>query len=228
MNPSLSNLIEAEKKAAVLFTEIENRNLILPSKSENQLNTEIFDLAYELYGIKKYWHKRIVRSGANTLLPYRENPENLIIQEDDILFVDFGPIFDEWEADYGRTYVVGDDPLKQKLRDDVESAWWDCKRYFDTQKSITGAELYDHAVDVAKRYGWEFGGEIAGHIIGHFPHEKLEKEDKRNYVHPDNHQDMMAPDTSGNKRQWILEIHLVDKERQIGGFFEQLLTIPKA
>ena len=35
---------------------------------------------------------------------------------------------------------------------------------------------------------------------------------------------MHAPDKNGNKREWILEIHFIDKEKEIGGFFEQLLT----
>ena len=42
-----------------------------------------------------------------------------MIEEDDIVFPDFGPVFDEWEADLGRTYVMGDDPRKLRLRDDV-------------------------------------------------------------------------------------------------------------
>lgn len=224
MNNTISNLIEAERKAAELFSEIENKGLITAGKSEKELNTEIFDLAFELYGIRKYWHKRIIRAGKNTLKPYDENPENLMIQEDDILFIDFGPIFEDWEADYGRTYVLGTDTVKHKLKNDIELAWFDCKAYFDSKKEISGAELYDYAVVSAKKYGWEFGGEIAGHIIGHFPHERLEKEDKTNYVHPDNHQNMFALDKRGQKREWILEIHFVNKEKEIGGFFEQLLT----
>jgi hypothetical protein len=32
-------------------------------------------------------------------------------------------------------------------------------------------------------------------------------------------------DKEGMKRHWILEIHLVDRQREIGGFMEQLLTI---
>jgi len=226
MNLIINDLIAAEKKAAELFEEIENRELIIAGKSEKQLNTEIFNLAFELYGIKKYWHKRIIRAGKNTLKPYKENPEDLIIQEDDILFIDFGPIFDEWEADFGRTYVLGNNTLKHKLKQDIELAWQDCKNFYDTQQEITGAQLFNYAVLTAKKYGWDFGGEIAGHIIGHFPHEKLEKEDKTNYVHPNNHQNMHSPDTSGNKREWILEIHFVDTEKQIGGFYEQLLTTP--
>ena len=224
MNRNLKNLIEAENKAAKLFREIELRNLMSPGKSENQINTEIFDLAYEMFGIKKYWHKRIVRCGQNTLEPYNENPGNLVLKKDDILFIDFGPIFEEWEADFGRTYVLGSDPYKIKLKKDIESAWYDCKQYFETKKEITGAELYNYASNLALEYNWKFGGEIAGHIIGHYPHEKLEKEDKTNYIHPDNHQNMFENDKENRVRNWILEIHFVDKEKQIGGFFEQLLA----
>lgn len=35
---------------------------------------------------------------------------------------------------------------------------------------------------------------------------------------------MFSTDSHGLKREWILEIHFVDREREMGGFFEQLLT----
>ena len=38
-----------------------------------------------------------------------------IIADDDILFLDFGPIFEEWEADFGRTFVLGDDAVRDLL-----------------------------------------------------------------------------------------------------------------
>lgn len=224
MSATKLKLIEAEKLAVKLFNAAESRNLIAAGKSEQQLNTEVFELANELFGIEKHWHKRIVRSGANTLMPYNENPPNLVIQEDDILFFDFGPIIEDWEADLGRTYVVGNDPVKHKLKADIEKAWYETKEWFGTQTRLTGAELYQYAVETAKKYGWEFGGEIAGHLIGEFPHEKLEPGNHQLYVHPDNHNDMFSPDAEGNKREWILELHFVDRERQMGGFFEQLLT----
>ena len=50
---------------------------------------------------------------------------------------------------------------------------------------------------MASAKGWEFGGPIAGHLIGHFPHEKLDQEDKTNYIHPENHLDMNAPNQKG-------------------------------
>ena len=110
------NLIKAEEIAIKLFNEVENRQLIVAGKTEEQLNKEVFNLAKELFGIEKHWHKRIVRCGENTLSPYNENPPNLIIKDDDILFFDFGPIIEKWEADLGRTYVIGNNPLKHKLK----------------------------------------------------------------------------------------------------------------
>jgi len=65
---------------------------------------------------------------------------------------------------------------------------------------------------------------IGGHLIGKFSHEKLEPNNYNLYVHPENHNDTFLPDANGNKRDWILEIHYVDREKQIRGFFEQLLT----
>ena len=35
---------------------------------------------------------------------------------------------------------------------------------------------------------------------------------------------MHEKNLKGEKRNWILEIHFVDKKKEIGGFFEQLLT----
>ena len=224
MNSTLTNLIEAEKKAQQLFDEIENKNILVSGNSEDKINKLIFELAFEMFGIKKYWHKRIVRCGKNTLYPYNENPENLILKNDDILFLDFGPIFEDWEADFGRTYVVGNDPVKIKLKADIENAWIEGKNYFKNQTEITGAQLYTYCNKLALKYGWEFGGEIAGHIIGQYPHEKLEKEDKTNYIHPENHSNMFGLNNKGEKKHWILEIHFVDKEKEIGGFFEQLLA----
>ena len=61
-----------------IFKEIETRGIIRAGKTENEINKNIYDLAFEMFKIKKYWHKRIVRSGPNTLFPYDENPKNLI------------------------------------------------------------------------------------------------------------------------------------------------------
>ena len=224
MSSTLEKLIDAEAKSHQLFNAIEERKIIVAGKSEEQINTEIYNLAFELFNIEKYWHKRIVRAGTNTLKPYDANPPDLILQKDDILFLDFGPVFENWEADFGRTYVIGNDPLKHKLKADIELAWYEAKNWFSKQTKLTGAQFHQYIIELAKQYGYAYGGQLAGHLIGNFPHERLEPKNYGLYVHPENPNDMFLPDANGNKRHWILEIHFVNTEKQFGGFFEQLLT----
>jgi len=221
---TLIELQNAEKLAIQLFQQIEDKKLIVPGKLESTLNKEILLLAKESFGIDTFWHKRIVRAGKNTLLPYRENPPDLVLQEDDILFFDFGPVFEKWEADLGRTYVLGNNPLMLRLKEDVELVWKQVRDYYLQHKlTITGAELYQFSCECAQAKGWEYGNEHAGHLIGKFPHEKILWEERVNYIHPENYLKMSEPDRFGNPRNWILEIHLIDKEKEIGAFFEQLL-----
>ena len=90
---------------------------------------------------------------------------------------------------------------------------------------MTGEELYEIACAEAKKEGWEFGGEIAGHLVGSFPHERIPKDKITLYITRGSNTPMSLLDVSGRKRHWILEIHLVDRAREIGGFMEQLLTV---
>jgi Xaa-Pro aminopeptidase len=175
--------------------------------------------------VKAHWHKRIVRAGPNTLRPYREDPPDLMIQPDDILFLDFGPVFEDWEADFGRTYVLGDDPAKHRLVHDLESIFRATKAHFLAHPRITGAELYEDAASRAKQAGWDFGGEIAGHLVGEFPHERIPGHRVWQNIMPGNTVPLEGLDTQGRRRHWILEIHLIDRARDIGGFYEELLTI---
>lgn len=220
-----SELLEAQDKADALFRAVKARGLIRAGITEQELNSEIYALALEMYGITTYWHKRIVRAGKNTLLPYADNPPDLMIGEDDILFLDLGPVFEEWEADFGRTFVIGSDPFKLKMRNDVEAAFAEGKRYFNEHPDIVSSDLYAFAHALAEKYGWEFGGPIAGHLIGQFPHERIADDKVTLYVHPKSHLPMRSLDEEGRKRHWILEIHFVDRAREIGGFYEELLTV---
>ena len=108
----------------------------------------------------------IVRAGANTLHPYRENPPDRLIQPDDIVFFDFGPIFEDWEADLGRTYVLGNDPIKARIRHDIEAAWHVAKAHFMATPDITSAALYRFVVELTHSLGWENPQAHCGHLIG--------------------------------------------------------------
>jgi Xaa-Pro aminopeptidase len=224
MNEERQKLALAEQKAKELFDIVEKRGLITPGKSESELIKEVVELAKNEFGIEKFWHKKIVRAGVNTLQSYSGNPPDVVIQKDDIVILDFGPIFEGWEADLGRTYVIGNAPLKLKLKKDIEAAWHEAKAWHARQTSLTGAVYFNYLTELAKKYGWEYAGEIGGHIVGHFPHEQLGPDDLGLDIHPDNHSDILQPGKQGNTRHWILEIHFVDRINNIGGFFEQLLN----
>jgi Xaa-Pro aminopeptidase len=221
-------LVAAELKAERLFAEVTDRGLIAAGLRESDVSDRVRDLGAELFGTRRHWHKRIVRSGPNTLQPYRENPPDRTIEADDIVFLDFGPIFSEWEADFGRTYVLGDDPVKHRLRADLPRIWAAGRAHFEAEPAITGAQLYAHVVGLAEAAGWEFGGSHSGHLVGEFPHETVDGERIESYIAPGNPSPMRGHDRVGRQCHWILEVHLVDRDRRIGGFFEQLLTLRAA
>ena len=217
-------LITAQNISIQFFRAIEENNLIIAGKSEEQLNAEICDLALKKFRIEKHWHKKIVRSGKNTLAIYPDNPPNRTIEKDDILFIDFGPIVEDYEADIGRTYVLGNNSRKLKLKKDVDAAWYDIQKWYQQHTTLKASELFQYANGKAEELGWEFAGEIAGHIVGKYPHEQpADPKSLELDIHPENHNDIFVPDANGNKRHWILELQFVDRANEIGGYFEQLL-----
>jgi Xaa-Pro dipeptidase len=222
----VQRLRDAEEKAARLFDEIERRGMIRPGVSEQELSGEIAQLAAEMLGVTRHWHRRIVRAGENTLQPFAERPPDRVIADDDIVFLDLGPVFEEWEVDFGRTFVLGDDPGKHAVRDALPRVWRAGREYFDNHPGVSGAELYDFLVGVAGDEGFEFGSPIAGHLVGEFPHRKIAGPGVEWYIMPGSKKPMRRTDPRGRRCHWILEIHLVDRARGFGGFYEQLLDLP--
>ncbi|MDH6696787.1 M24 family metallopeptidase [Streptomyces sp. MAA16] len=220
-----TRLLDAQAKAERLFAEIDRRGLVAPGEGERAVSDRVRDLANEMFGTTRHWHKRIVRSGPNTLLPYRENPPDRLIGADDIVFADFGPIFEEYEADFGRTFVLGDDPVKRRLRDDLADVFAAGKRHFAADPDITGARLHTEVARLATDAGWELGGWHAGHLVGEFPHERIDGADVESYITPANDTPLRRTDKAGRVCHWILEIHLVDRAHGFGGFYEELLTL---
>ncbi len=221
----IAALRDAEAKAARLFAEAVDRGLITPGKTERQLSDEVRELAFEMFGIRRFWHKRIVRAGVNTLEPYRSNPPDRELAADDICFFDFGPLFDEWEADFGRTYVLGDDPHKHRLAADLPRIWELGREHFLATPDITGEQFFAHVLGLIHEAGWGHGASHAGHLVGEFPHERINGDEINCYITTGNTDPMRRPDGAGNPCHWILEVHLTDTERGFGGFFEQLLDI---
>ncbi len=221
----VERLRDAQAQAGALFDEIERRGMVRPGVGERQLSDEIRDLAADMFGVSRHWHRRVVRAGENSLLPFHADPPDRVMADDDIAYLDLGPIFEEWEADFGRTFVLGDDTDKLALRDTLPRVWHAGRAYFEAHADITGAQLFDHVVDLARAEGFEFGAPIAGHLLGEFPHKKISGDDARFYVAPGSDEPMRRTDPTGRVCHWILEVHLVNRARGFGGFYEQLLDI---
>ncbi|WP_043268851.1 M24 family metallopeptidase [Streptomyces sp. CT34] len=221
----VEGLVAAQEKAVALFAEVERRGLVTPGRGEREVSDLIRDLANEMFGTTKHWHKRIIRSGPNTLRPYRDNPPDRVIGPDDIAFADFGPIFEEYEADFGRTYVFGDDPHKHRLCQDLPRIFDAGRAFFAAHPDITGRQLYAEVERLATAAGWAVGIWHAGHLVGEFPHETNDGAKADSYITPENHTPLRRTDRAGRTCHWILELHLVDRERDFGGFYEQLLDL---
>jgi len=74
-----ARLLDAQAKAADLFAAIGARGIIAPGVRETEASDAVRDLAAEMFGVDRHWHKRIVRAGPNTLQPYAQHPPDLQI-----------------------------------------------------------------------------------------------------------------------------------------------------
>src|SRR5262249_41121183 len=111
------------------------------------------------------------------------------------------------------------------LRDDLAAVFDAGRATFEADATISGEELYDAVVALAGARGWEYGNWHCGHLVGEFPHEDLEGDRLASRIARGNHQPLPPHEPSGRLGHWILEVHLVDRRREIGGFYEQLLTL---
>lgn len=220
---TLEGLIAAEQRALSLLDIIESRGIVAPGRSELEIERDIFSIASAQFGVTAHWHDRVVRAGPNTLCVAGESAPEQIVGKDDIVFLDLGPVFGDWEADVGRSYAVGSDPEKIRLVADLDIVFDAVRARYIADDAITGARLYAIAVEEAERRGWRFGGRIAGHLVGKFPYARSPAGRDGGRISPANAQRMRDPDALGRPRNWILEIHLVSPNGNFGGFCERLL-----
>ena len=218
-----AQLESAQAQALKLFDAIERENLVRPGVSERQVEDEIGELAAREFGVEKHWHRRIVRAGANSVTIAGDNPPVRTIEADDIVYVDLGPVFEAWEADIGKSYVLGEDRQKHQLVADLPRVFERVQAHYHRDPDITGAALYGFAQRAAAEAGWRFGGRIAGHLVSEFAHALIPGDKALNRIGPQNPKPMSDPDGKGRARHWILEIHLVAPDGRFGGFYERLL-----
>jgi methionyl aminopeptidase len=162
-------------------------------------------------GMRRGWHHIITRVGSNTTKDFMEQSERgVVLGENDIFFVDIGPIHGETEGDAGDTFVVGDDPEHHKARTDVRAIWEEVRSvWFET--GATGHELYEFAKQSTQSRGWKLNMDLSGHRLSDFPH-------SAHYDGP-----LAEVEFRPNANLWVLEIAIAHPERNFGAFYEDLL-----
>ncbi|WP_162688542.1 MULTISPECIES: M24 family metallopeptidase [unclassified Streptomyces] len=84
----------------------------------------------------------MVRSGPHTVLSSSQEPPDRVIGEDDIVVVDLGPLLAGHETDFARTVVLGDDPGRHQLVEDLARVGVAAREAFLRDDGITGRQLH--------------------------------------------------------------------------------------
>jgi len=187
-------------------------SLVFVGMSEQE-GARLIDSVLEDFDCEKKWHPNKFRIGVNTLKSFREKSDPSVrLKENDIFFIDIGPVFNGHEGDYGRTFVLGE--VKEYL--DIQAA---CEKVFEeTAKSyqsngLTGVELYQFAQKAATKHGYILNLKMHGHRLGDFPHALYSKNA------------LGKVDFSPKENLWVLEILLRHPNKEFGAFIEDLLWV---
>jgi Xaa-Pro aminopeptidase len=162
-------------------------------------------------GMLRGWHAPYLRFGTNTLKNYGEPSEpGVALRDDDIFFLDIGPVWQKWEGDAGDTFVVGNDPGMHKAARDVRRVFDDVKARWRAD-GTSGVALYQYAAMRARELGWELNLAMNGHRLADFPHKAL-------------HAGALAEASfTPTANLWVLEIQIRHPDLPFSAFFEDVL-----
>ena len=207
-NFSLKRLLEVRVRTRQAVHAIAGQ--VSPGMAEDQAKA-IARYTLKEMGMRRGWHRIIVRCGPNTTKDFRERSEpGVVLGENDIFFVDIGPVYGETEGDAGDTFVFGSDPDHLRAKREVRTIWDEVRDKWFTDRS-TGRQLYAFATEVTASYGWKLNMNLSGHRLSDFPHS----------AHYDG--SLADVDFRPNPNLWVLEIAIAHPERTFGAFYEDLL-----
>ena len=190
-------VLKIASKVSEGMTEIDGQHLI----------NEEFHKA----GINKFWHPSKFRIGLDTNKSFRALPDaSISLSAGEIFFIDVGPIIEDHEADYGETFIFGQNAMLATLANASKEVWLQTAKAWK-EKRITGLELLEVARNFSSSRRLKLNTEMAGHRLGDFPHALFSKEKLFNL------------DIAPSKNLWVLEIHVLNEELKRGAFFEDIL-----
>lgn len=182
---------------------------IRPGMREEEAHVYYKNLCQK-HDVSKNWHPPKIRFGPNTLKNFKETSEPVVLKDEDIFFIDIGPVVDGHEADYGETFAVGASFDHKHIADTAKKVFDEVAVHWKKRPS-RGPELYEFARERAKFYGYELNLGMDGHRLGDFPHHLIHKGALLEC------EEVVVPNA------WILEIHLWRTDGKFGAFFEDIL-----
>jgi Xaa-Pro aminopeptidase len=204
----VNKLYRARETARALTYELASH--LRPGMTEADAHALYKELSQK-HKVEKQWHPAKLRFGPNTLKSFREESDPHVLQEEDLFFIDIGPVVEGHEADYGETFAIGSEFDHKHIADSSRKIFHEVGSFW-LKERCDGERLYQFAVDRAKHYGYEMNRKSNGHRIGDFPHHVHFKGDLEELT------EQIVPDA------WILEIHLLDPKKRFGAFYEDILT----
>ncbi len=162
-------------------------------------------------GMERTWHPTKFRIGKNTLKSFSEKSDETIrLGENDIFFMDIGPVFEGHEGDYGETFTTGSDPLLEDTKKAAREVFWQTQSCW-REEGISGKDLYLQAQQIAKNHGYELNLKMDGHRLGDFPHGLFFKGSLANV------------DEVPVENLWVLEVLIRHPEKEFGAFYEDII-----
>jgi methionine aminopeptidase len=163
-------------------------------------------------GSRKFWHKCHIRFGASTALGFDDPYSDTVLKDNDIFYIDIGPIWNGIEGDAGASFVVGQNTEYLRCCKDAKEIFDSVATHWKSTKA-TGAALYEFAGQEAKARGWILAPSyVKGHRLSEFPHSMHTKSSVRDL------------DFCPNSHRWVLEIQICDPALKFGAFYEDILV----
>ena len=204
---NLEDYLRAQKKTRQVVLAFSK--LLKPGMNEIEAMA-LLEKTLDESGMQKRWHPSKMRIGPNTIKNFRENSSPHVLTENDIFFIDIGPVYDNHEGDYGETFTLGSDPRLKLLAEAPKNIFNSTLKVWK-EKNLTGIELYKYAELEALKLNLKLNSNMYGHRLGDFPHAVHSKAE------------LGSVNFTPAPKLWILEIHLIDEELGLGSFYEDLL-----
>lgn len=172
---------------------------------------KILDELMIKYAVEKKWHPSKFRIGINTTKSFKDKSEEMVtLKKGDLLFIDIGPVINDHEGDFGKTFSFGASEEKSAIISDLEIIFTKVKEKWKVDK-VSGVELYNYAKQIVEDFGYSLNERMKGHRIGDFPHHLYYRGGLNEF------------EECPVEGLWILELHILSSANTYGAFYEDLL-----